>query len=36
VRLAQRIGINRAANDLTPSLDDYLRSPTLPDGEGAE
>ena len=36
VRLAQRIGINRAAKDLTPSLDDYLRSPSLPDGEGAE
>ena len=36
VRLAQRIGINRVAKDLTPSLDDYLRSSTLPDGEGAE
>ena len=36
VRLAQRIGINRVAKDLTPSLDDYLRSPPLPDGEGAE
>ena len=36
VRLAQRIGINRVAKDLTPSLDDYLRSPPLPEGEGAE
>ena len=27
VRLAQRIGINRVAWDVTPTLGDYLRSP---------
>ncbi len=38
VRLAQRIGINRVAKDLTPSLGDYLRSSPPPDvdSEAAE
>ena len=38
VRLAQRIGINRVAKDLTPSLGDYLRSSPPPDfdSESAE
>jgi hypothetical protein len=38
VRLAQRIGINRVAKDLTPSLGDYLRLPQSPDvdSEAAE
>ena len=37
-RLAQRIGIDRRAKNITPSLGDYLRSspPTEIDREAAE
>jgi hypothetical protein len=36
VRVVAKLGINRRARDITPTLDQYLRTPDMGQGEGDE